>query len=111
VSLGSTSGASGRLGLRAKWRIADDAGEVWEPYLRANLWDDWAGQATTVYSGVDQVPLLDRGQRLELGGGVTAKLNASISFYANADYQFAVGDTPGGERNGVRGAAGLRYTW
>lgn len=30
---------------------------------------------------------------------------------ANADYQFAVGDTDSGQRDGIRGAAGVRYTW
>ena len=31
-------------------------------------------------------------------------MNANVSFYANADYQLAVGDTDGGRRDGVRGA-------
>jgi outer membrane autotransporter protein len=38
-------------------------------------------------------------------------VNRNVSFYANADYQFAVGNTVGGRRDGVRGAAGVRYTW
>ena len=39
------------------------------------------------------------------------KVNTNVSFYANADYQLAVGNTDGGKRDGVRGAAGVRYTW
>jgi outer membrane autotransporter protein len=111
VALGTTSGTSGRIGLRGRWTIAGASGQVWQPYVRANLWRDWGAQATTVYSGVDLVPLLERATRLQLGGGVSVRMNANVSLYANADYQFAVGDTDGGKRDGVRGAAGVRYTW
>jgi hypothetical protein len=38
-------------------------------------------------------------------------MNTSVSFYANADYQVAVGNTDGGRRDGIRGAAGMRYMW
>jgi outer membrane autotransporter protein len=111
VALGTTSGASGRIGLRGKWTIVSDSGQVWQPYVRANLWRDWGAQATTIFSGADLVPLLEQATRLQLGGGVSVRMNANVSFYANADYQFAVGDTDGGQRNGIRGAAGVRYTW
>ena len=111
VALGTTSGASGRIGLRGKWTIVSDSGQVWQPYVRANLWRDWGAQATTVFSGVDLVPLLEQATRLQLGGGLSVRMNANVSLYANADYQFAVGNTDGGQRNGIRGAAGVRYTW
>ena len=109
--LGTTSGASGRIGLRGRWTIVSDSGQVWQPYLRANLWRDGGAQATTTYSGVDLVRLAQQADRLQLGGGLSVRMNANISLYANADYQFAVGDTDGGRRNGIRGAAGVRYTW
>ena len=111
VALGTTSGASGRIGLRGKWTFVGDSGEVWQPYVRANLWRDWGAQATTVFSGADLVPLLEQATRLQLGGGLSVRMNANVSLYANADYQFAVGDSDGGRRDGVRGAAGVRYTW
>ena len=47
---------------------------------------------------------------MELGGGVTGRLNANISVFANVDYEFAVGSGDD-KRNGVRGAFGARYTW
>jgi outer membrane autotransporter protein len=84
---------------------------VWEPYIRANLWEDWGARSRNIYSGTDVVELLARGKRLQFGGGLTTKINANLSFYANADYEFAVGNTDGGKRDGVRGAVGLRYTW
>ncbi|PSO15814.1 autotransporter outer membrane beta-barrel domain-containing protein [Bradyrhizobium sp. MOS002] len=111
IALGTTAGASGRIGLRGKWSIVSDSGELWQPYLRANLWRDWGARATAVYSGVDLVPLLEQATRLQLGGGVSVRMNANVSIYANADYQFAVGNTDGGQRDGIRGAAGVRYTW
>jgi outer membrane autotransporter protein len=111
VALGDTTGTTGRIGLRTKWTIVTAGGQVWQPYLRANLWEDWGAEAHTTYSGTDVVPLLARGTLLELGGGLTAKLNANVSLFANADYEFAVGNTNGNRRDSVRGTVGARYTW
>jgi outer membrane autotransporter protein len=111
VALGTTSGASGRIGLRGRWTVVSEGGQVWQPYVRANLWRDWGAQATTIFSGVDLVPLLEQATRLQLGGGLSVRMNANVSFYANADYQFSVGDSDGGRRDGIRGAAGVRYSW
>ena len=111
VALGDTTGPSGRIGLRTKWTIATAGGQVWQPYLRANLWRDWGAEADTVYSGTDIVPLVSQTTRLELGGGLTGRINANISVFANVDYEFAVGAGENEKRNGVRGAFGARYTW
>jgi outer membrane autotransporter protein len=37
VGLGTTSGGSGRLGLRGKWTVNDPDGRVWQPYVLANV--------------------------------------------------------------------------
>jgi outer membrane autotransporter protein len=110
VALNSTFGWVGRLGLRAKWDVVGSNGELWQPYLRANLWQNWGADASTSFGGFP-VQLLEASRQLELGGGLTTKVSANLSFYVNGDYLFAVGDTDGGKRNGIRGAAGLRYTW
>ena len=60
VALGTTSGATGRLGVRGQWTIVSENGQVWQPYVRANLWRDWGAEATTTF-GIDQVPLLGAG--------------------------------------------------
>jgi outer membrane autotransporter protein len=60
---------------------------------------------------VDAVPLLTRATLLQFGAGVTAKINANLSLYANADYEFAVGNTDNNWRDSVRGTLGLRYAW
>src|SRR5262245_26726047 len=63
---------------------------------------------TTTFSGVDFVPLKYRNEYMEVGGGVKAKLYDHVLLFANADYQFSV---TGFRRDGVKGGAGLRYTW
>ena len=40
---------------------------------------------------------------LEFGGGLTGRINANISVFANVDYEFAVGAAEDEKRNGVRG--------
>jgi outer membrane autotransporter protein len=111
VALGDTTGPSGRIGLRTKWTISTAGGQVWQPYLRANLWRDWGADANTVYSGTDIVQQANQATMLELGGGLTGRINANISVFANVDYEFAVGASESEKRNGVRGAFGARYTW
>jgi outer membrane autotransporter protein len=110
VALGTTSGASGRLGLRGKWTINDPAGRVWQPYVLANVWRDWGAGVNTIF-GPDPVPLAEQATRLEFAGGFSAKILPGLSFYAQAGYQFAVSGTDGGRRDGVKGDVGVHYTW
>ncbi len=110
VALGDTTGPSGRIGLKTKWTIVTGGGQVWQPYLRGNLWRDWGAEANTVFSGTDSVPLVTQATMLEFGGGLTGRINANVSVFANVDYEFAVGSGDD-KRNGVRGAFGARYTW
>jgi len=110
VALGTTSGVTGRLGLRAQSTINAANGQVWQPYVRANLWQNWGGSATTTF-GVDQVPLLQESTQLEFAAGLTTKVNDCLSFYVQAGYEFAVGGTDGGRRQGVKGDIGLRLTF
>jgi outer membrane autotransporter protein len=111
VALGDTTGPSGRIGLRTKWTIATAGGQVWQPYIRANLWRDWGADANTVFSGKDVVPLESQANVLEFGGGLTVRINANVSVYANADYEFSVGGADNNEQSDVRGAFGARYSW
>jgi outer membrane autotransporter protein len=111
VALGTTSGPTGRVGLRGVWTVDGYNGQVWQPYARANLWRDWGAEATTLFAS-DPVPLIEDATRLEFAGGVTAKLGGGVSLYAQAGYQFAV--LQGGEntvRNGITGDFGVRMAW
>lgn len=110
VSLGSSSGVTARLGLRGQWTVVRDNGQVWQPYVRANVWRDMGGGSTATYAGVDQVPLIMQTTRADAAIGFTAKLMAGLSFYAQLGYQFGI--SSGNEkRDGVGGDAGLRYRW
>ncbi len=108
VALGTTSGPTGRVGLRGMWTIDGYNGQVWQPYVRANLWRDWGAEATTTF-GIDPVPLIEQATELEFAGGVTALLGRGISLYAQAGYQFGLDGAF--IRNGVQGDIGLRYVW
>ena len=108
VALGTTSGSTGRVGVRGMWTIIGENGQVWQPYARANLWRDWGAEATTTF-GIDQVPLLEQATRLEFASGVTAKLGGGLSLFGQAGYQFALDSAF--IRNGIQGDIGLRYVW
>ena len=110
VALGTTSGTTGRIGVRGKWTILGGYGQVWEPYVRVNLWQNWGGQATTLF-GIDPVPLLERATLLETAAGLTARLSNRWSLYAQGGYQFALNGTDGGRRDGIKGDLGVRYNW
>jgi outer membrane autotransporter protein len=61
VGLGGTTSETGRLGLRGQWSIPGSYGELWQPYVRGDLWRDWGGGATTSFSG-EAVPLVEQGR-------------------------------------------------
>jgi outer membrane autotransporter protein len=110
VGLGTTSGISGRLGLRGKWTINDPSGRVWQPYVLANVWRDWGAGVNTMF-GPDSVLLVEQATRLEFAGGLSAKILPGLSLYAQAGYQFAVSGTDGSRRDGVKGDFGVHYAW
>ena len=110
VALGSTSETTARVGIRGKWTFTTDSGQVWQPYVRADFWSDFGGNAATLF-GLDSVPLISHAQYMDVGGGFSTKINAHLSAFAEAGYQFAVSNDGGGRRNGVKGSAGLRYQW
>jgi outer membrane autotransporter protein len=110
VSLGSSNGSTGRLGVRGQWTIVRDNGQVWQPYVRANVWRDMGGGSTATYAGVDQVPLASQGTRMDVAGGVTAKFGVGLSLYAQLGYQFGVG-SGNQDRQGIAGDVGIRVRW
>ena len=111
VDPGSTSGVTGRLGVRGQWTIERANGQVWQPYARANLWRDWGARATTTYSGADQVPLTQQFTRMDFAVGMSAKLDTRMSLYGQFGYQFSINDSATGSRKGVWGDIGIRYLW
>jgi outer membrane autotransporter protein len=110
VGLGTSSGITGRLGVRAKWTINDPDGEVWQPYARFNIWQNWGGRAATDFvDSVTLVPLVEQATWGEVAGGVTFKASDSFSLFAQAGYQFALTDHT--RISGFNGSIGPRFTW
>ena len=110
VSLGTMSGITGRIGLKGKWTIVGDNGQIWQPYVRADFWDNLSGNSKVLF-GTDPIPLISQAQYMDVAAGFTTRINSNFSAFADAGYQFAVSDEGGGRRNGVKGTAGLRYQW
>ena len=111
VELGSSSGATGRLGVRGRWTIPDVHGGIWQPYARANLWQDWGGASAVAFGNNPvKLPLIQQATRLEFNGGATYRFNSSLSFFVQAGYQFAVSPSDI-RRDAVEGDIGLRITW
>ena len=110
VALGTSSETTARVGLKGKWTIATDSGQVWQPYVRVNFWSDFGPSSATLF-GPDIVPLISHAQYMDVDTGFTTKINTHLSAFADAGYQFAVSNDGGGKRNGVKASAGLRYQW
>jgi outer membrane autotransporter protein len=110
VALGTSSETTARLGLKGKWTIVSDSGQVWQPYVRTNVWSDFGPPSVTLF-GIDSVPLISRGQYMDVDAGFTTKIDTHFSAFAEAGYQFAISNEGGGKRDGVKGTAGLRYQW
>ncbi len=110
VALGSTNGVTGRVGLRGKWQLAAQNGQLWEPYVAVNFWRDWGGRSATVFGdavgNTNAVPLVPQASRAELAGGVTAKLLARLSVYGSLGYEHEVGDTTNAQREGFNADVG-----
>ena len=115
VALGSTHGVTGRVGLRGKWQLSTQNGQLWEPYVAVNFWRDWGGRSATVFgdtaSNTSTAPLVPQASRAELAGGVTGKLLARLSVYGSLGYEHDVGDATNAQREGFNADVGVRYTW
>lgn len=106
VDPGSTWGTTMRLGVRAKWTLKDRM-MTWEPYVRANFWQDTMTNPDTIYAGTDEVPLIGTGHRIEFDAGITSKNTSGLNVYLNGAYEVMTSTS----RSGFTGSAGLRYTW
>ena len=97
----------GRIGLRL---AADNWPWMLRPYLKANIWQDFAGSDRTIYGGVHEIVNRHRSTTLELGGGVVANIAPNVALWASADWTTDIAGTEQ-ERESVRGNAGLRIVW
>ncbi|MBR0828151.1 autotransporter outer membrane beta-barrel domain-containing protein [Bradyrhizobium manausense] len=111
VAPGSTSGPTGRLGVRGRWTIEASNGIVWQPYAGINYWKTWSTLSATTFSGTDEALLVENAERVDAFAGVTSRLNSQLSLYAQGGYQFTLRQNIAGSRPGAQGNIGLRYNW
>ena len=97
----------GRIG----WRLsADGLPWMFRPFLKANIWQDFAGKDSALYDHTHEIVNRHRSTTPELGGGFVANIAPNVGAWASADYTTDIGGTEQ-QREGVRGTAGLRIVW
>lgn len=79
----------------------------YRPYLKANLWHDFDSDNIVRFNELPITTTID-GTALELGAGLIAELDETVSLFANADYTTDMG----GERQRVfEGNLGFSIKW
>ncbi|HEX7919994.1 MAG TPA: autotransporter outer membrane beta-barrel domain-containing protein [Bradyrhizobium sp.] len=107
VAPGSADTLTGRLGVRVPATFIVGTAEL-RPYLEANLWHTAANDRSIAFATTDLIGVQSRGTAVEIGAGVTAQLNRTISAYASAGYTTSVDST---RRDDITGRFGLRVSW
>ncbi len=107
VALGSADTLTGRLGVRIPSTFVAGTTEL-RPYLEANLWHTAANDRSIAFATTDLIGVQSRGTAVEIGAGVSAQLNRTISAYASADYTTSVDSL---HREDITGRFGLRVSW
>ncbi|MBR0647286.1 autotransporter outer membrane beta-barrel domain-containing protein [Plastoroseomonas hellenica] len=99
---------TGRLGARLQY-TGRDARTLWQPYAKVNLWHAFSGSDRVTLG--NSAPIENRfGETaLEVGAGITARVNQTTSFYAHADYRWSFGGDS--RQTAVQGAIGIRFNW
>ncbi|MBR0669151.1 autotransporter outer membrane beta-barrel domain-containing protein, partial [Roseomonas hellenica] len=99
---------TGRLGARLQYTGRDER-TLWQPYAKVNLWHAFSGSDRVTLG--NSAPIENRfGETaLEVGAGITARVNQTTSFYAHADYRWSFGGDS--RQTAVQGAIGIRFNW
>ncbi|WP_234825067.1 autotransporter domain-containing protein [Cupriavidus necator] len=78
VAFRNANGWLGRLGVRVETQL-QHGGVTWLPYLRANVLKSFGGTDQTVFAGTDAVGTSVASTAAQLGLGVAARMNRSLS--------------------------------
>ena len=110
VDWDSGNAVTGRLGVRLQRTARDMRGTLWQPYARLNLWHAFAGSDQATFG--TNAPITSRfgDTALEIGAGVTARVNANTSFYGQASYRVSLDDSRS-RQSAVQGIVGVRFNW
>ncbi|WP_149193297.1 autotransporter outer membrane beta-barrel domain-containing protein [Luteimonas suaedae] len=106
VTFDEDDAVTARIGVRLHGSY-DTAVGVVRPYLKANLWHDFAGTDRVVFGG-DAIESERKGSALEFGGGVVSRVNETLSVFAVGDVTRNLG---GERRRTLEGQIGARLDW
>ncbi len=100
---------TGRVGARLQY-TGREGTTLWQPYAKVNLWHGFAGTDRVTLGGSAPVENRFGDTALEVGGGVTARINANVSLYAHGDYRWSVaGDRS--RQTAAQGSFGIRVNF
>jgi outer membrane autotransporter protein len=107
VAFEPTNAVTRRIGARL---VGDfhASQQIWQPYLKLDLWRNFHRVYNTVFGGIDDIPTNLASTALEAGAGVTAQLSDHIGLYGEASY---LRNTDAWHRRGTEGDIGLRVRW
>ncbi|QHE91183.1 autotransporter outer membrane beta-barrel domain-containing protein [Pandoraea fibrosis] len=110
VDWDSANAVTGRLGIRLQRTGRDARGTLWQPYALLNLWHAFSGSDQATFG--TNAPIASRfGETaVEIGGGVTARVNAYTSFYGQASYRVSLDDSRS-RQSVAQGIVGVRFNW
>lgn len=107
VELGRFDTLTGRFGVRLEGTTAWGGMDL-QPFLTADLLHDFDRTNTAVFNDAQDVAVHDRANLLKLGGGFSARINASLSVYGAVDW----GTNLSNDRYRTYGGnLGLRIKW
>jgi outer membrane autotransporter protein len=99
---------TGRIGARLQY-TGRDARTLWQPYAKVNFWHAFSGNDRVSFGSGTPIGSRFGETALEVGAGITTRVNDTTSFYAHADYRWSLaGDS---RQTAVQGSIGIRVTW
>lgn len=111
VDWNAGSAWTGRLGARLQYTARDERGTLWQPFARVNLWHAFSGTDSTFFG--QSSPAIETrfgDTALEVGGGITARVNQNVSLYGQASYRWSL-DGGRSRQTATAGTFGIRFNW
>jgi outer membrane autotransporter protein len=102
---------TGRIGGRLQYSGRDERGTLWQPYARVNLWHAFSGNDSAFFGPSSPAIETRFGDTaLEVGGGITTRVNQNVSFYGQASYRWSL-DGGRSRQTATAGTFGTRFNW
>lgn len=102
---------TGRFGARLQYTDQDAHGALWQPYARINFWHVFSGNDSAIFGPASSTIETRFGDTaLEVGGGVTARVNQNVSFYGQGSYRWSL-DGSRSRQTATAGTIGIRLNW